>query len=876
MYLRKKEKERDRGKMAGSELKRLKATLKAHGLTGQTPAQTNKKNRSKSKLGKNGGARDRYDAAAKRELLSQIRDQFNPFDIKTSRKKWDVVGTGGVVAQRGGKVAVGKPGISKQIGEEQRMRSYNVRKMLKARKGAFIDKRFGERDKNLTEEEKMLERFTRERQNQSMGSGSGSGRKRAANLFNLEDDDDDNANNLYNEMNLTHGGALLDDITDNEDESPEMGALGPMKRPYSAIDAEGNGEFGGSESLSSQYPQKKKTKAEVMKEIIAKSKFYKHERQKAQMKIENEIEGLDENFDDVMASLMATQPPKEKVNVGGPEGGNDDKDSNNNNNNNIDLEYDTKLQQLALERRAVPSDRTKTEDELQKEAEEKRQTLEKQREDRIHGLIEVGDGEERGVEDLDDNFWSDNEDEAGEVGSIADSDDDIVLSEKADEDLADDMGPHPKTESLSLGCPATHDQLLNILKDCPLVEHPRIVRKIVTTHQPKLAEGNKEKLGNFSKVVLRHILYLASQDHLVNEKGFSEVENSLIKVLKVLSEKFNEQVCEESKVIIDEIQTRFRTSHFSDLSNYEIMFFIVIGIIFSTSDQYHLVVTPTQLLLCEFLEQIRFTTYQRLAYGAVLASISLQYQRISKRFTPELVYFFENALATLLGSTDVTSRFLVDTTTLGLPSDLVFSDTDQDILRLSKIFGYPSEEFDLADQKAILLNILFLINEVVTSIWKDLPAFTEIVGPLKILLQGYISKYPTLARAQQLLEKINRLEKLHEHVPLTLQNHKPVAIPSHAPRFEENYNPERKSYDPDVTRNEINKMKAQLKKERKFTMKEIRKDTRFEARQRIEEKKREAAEYHSKIARIYNTITTEEGAEKNKYEREKRLRTGKR
>ena len=862
--------------MAGSELKRLKATLKAHGLTGQTPGHAGKRNRSKSKPGRNDGARDRYDAAAKRELLSQIRDQFNPFDIKTSRKKWDVVGAG-AVEQCGGKVAVGKPGISKQIGEEQRMRSYNVRKMLKARKGAFIDKRFGERDKNLTEEEKMLERFTRERQNQSSSSGGG-GRKRAANLFNLEDDDDDDdANNLYNEVNLTHGGALLDDITDNEGESPEMGALGPIKRPYSSIDAEGSGYSGGPESLSSQYPQKKKTKAEVMKEIIAKSKFYKHERQKAQMKVENEIEGLDEDFDDVMASLMATQPPKEKINVTGPEGKNDDdKGSGNNNSNKVDLEYDTKLQQLALERRAVPSDRTKTEEELQREAEEKRQTLEKQREDRIHGLIEVGDGEERGVEDLDDNFWSDNEDEEGEVRSIADSDDDVILTEREDKDQADDISPHAKTKSLSLSCPTTHDQLLNDLKDCPLVEHPRIIRKIVTTHQPKLAEGNKEKLGIFSKVVLRHILYLASQDDLVNEKEFGEVENSLIKVLKALSEKFNEQVCEESKVIIGEIQTRFKTNHFSDLSNYEIMFFIVIGMIFSTSDQYHLVVTPTQLLLCEFLEQIRFTTYQRLAYGAVLGGISLQYQRISKRFTPELVYFFEKALATLLGPADITSRFMVDTTTLGLPSDLIFSDTDQDILRLSQIFGSSSGEFDIADQKAILLNVLFLINEAVTSIWKDLPAFTEIVGPMKILLQGYISKYPTLTRAQRLLEKINRLEKLHEHIPLTLQNHKPVAIPSHAPRFEENYNPERKSYDPDVTRNEINKMKAQLKKERKFTMKEIRKDTRFEARQRIEEKKREAEEYHSKIARIYNTITTEEGAEKNKYEREKRLRTGKR
>ena len=97
-----------------------------------------------------------------------------------------------------------------------------------------------------------------------------------------------------------------------------------------------------------------------------------------------------------------------------------------------------------------------------------------------------------------------------------------------------------------------------------------------------------------------------------------------------------------------------------------------------------------------------------------------------------------------------------------------------------------------------------------------------------------------------------------------------------APKYEENFNPDKKSYDPDRTRSEVNKMKAQLKKERKFTMKEIRKDTRFEGRQQIENKRKEQADYHSKMARIINQISTEEGMEKGKYEREKRLRNSKR
>lgn len=76
--------------------------------------------------------------------------------------------------------------------------------------------------------------------------------------------------------------------------------------------------------------------------------------------------------------------------------------------------------------------------------------------------------------------------------------------------------------------------------------------------------------------------------------------------------------------------------------------------------------------------------------------------------------------------------------------------------------------------------------------------------------------------------------------------------------------------DPIAVRDEISKLKHQVKEERKQALKEIRRDTKFEARAQIERKKKEYDEYHSKMAKIYNSIQTEEGTEKNKYEKEKR------
>ncbi|CCF56398.1 hypothetical protein KAFR_0B01000 [Kazachstania africana CBS 2517] len=801
--------------MAGSQLKNLKATLKAHGLTGQANVKKNKKNTKRQ-------AKE-YDREEKVKLINKIREQFNPFEVKTAKNKRNETGS------KDNRIAVGKPGISKQIGEEERLRSFEARKLLKNRKGGLVDRRFGERNKNMTEEEKMLERFTRERQIQS---------KRKQSLFNLDEDDEDDQFDMQGN-NLTHLGAPL-----NETEQDDFGLDEPFGK---------RGRFDDDDTLGELLPARKKTKAEVMKEVIAKSKFYKQERQKAQSKLEDQIDDLDENFDDIMSELMTTQTKKHTIEA----------------KEQKDIDYDIKVRELLDEKRAAPADRTKTEEELQKEAEDNKKKLEQQRLDRMQGIFNTEDEEERGIEDLDDGFWenSEEEDEKAE-DDIPDSDDDIKFGDEVKEIDREFALKIAK----SLPCPSKHDDLLALLKNFPLSEHPKIIKKIINAYQPKLAEGNKERLGKFTAILLRHIMFLVLEDYEENLGEVQEVQTSLISILKTLSEKYNHALSDECRIIISEIQTNFKNSNFAGLNTGHLMFFILVGILFSTSDQYHLVITPSSILIGEFLEQIKFNTLTKIAFGAVLASISLQYQRISKRYIPELVYFIQKVLVTFIGTQNLIG-LKSDTRDLALKDDISFTGKESDVLQLHKIFSADLDKD--TSQKTILLHVLTSLERAMSQIWKEFSAFAEITNSFEILLSEYRNKYPSLEKVPSILNKIERLNKFNEHFPLTLQNHKPVSIPSHAPKFEENFNPDKKSYDPDATRNEINKMKAQLKKERKFTMKEIRKDTRFEARQRIDQKKKEHSEYHAKMAHIYNTITTEEGAEKNKYEREKALRRGK-
>ena len=88
--------------MAQSQLKRLKASLRTAGVTGQQKPKKAAKNRGAAQKG-------RIDRS---EALASIREEFNPFEIKKTKTKHEVLGARRVKGKEG------RPGLSKQVGEE--------------------------------------------------------------------------------------------------------------------------------------------------------------------------------------------------------------------------------------------------------------------------------------------------------------------------------------------------------------------------------------------------------------------------------------------------------------------------------------------------------------------------------------------------------------------------------------------------------------------------------------------------------------------------------------------------------------------------------------------------------------------------------------
>lgn len=136
--------------------------------------------------------------------------------------------------------------------------------------GGILDRRIGENDPTMAPEERALQRYAMEIQRSHKKSS----------IFDLEEDEQD--------VGLTHLGKslLLDDESAVRDDFDEPDLLSDdsdlahvdrnrLKRMRGEEYADGENE------AENEMPERKKTKQEVMKELISKSKFYKYERQAA-------------------------------------------------------------------------------------------------------------------------------------------------------------------------------------------------------------------------------------------------------------------------------------------------------------------------------------------------------------------------------------------------------------------------------------------------------------------------------------------------------------------------------------------------------------------------------------------------------------------
>lgn len=268
---------------------------------------------------------------------------------------------------------------------------------------------------------------------------------------------------------------------------------------------------------------------------------------------------------------------------------------------------------------------------------------------------------------------------------------------------------------------------------------------------------------------------------------------SIVKVLKNLANTYNQELVERMRSYLSDIETRSQGE--TTLKPRDLIYFVIVAMLFSTSDHYHLIVTPSVILMNQILSNIVYHPRDvgQLAQGVLLVDVLLQYQRFSKRYDPELVNFIEHLIMMLVPESEKFDNTKLlsmadPSTNYDLPKSTKF--TKDHLLSIKEIFT-TSDKL----KSKLLIKLINLMDKSV-KLWRDKSSLVELLDSYIAILK-HIIKYTTIEPIPQLLTKFTNLhtQAIKSRKPLTLQHHKSIAIATYAPKFEENFNPDKKSYD---------------------------------------------------------------------------------
>ncbi|KAJ2721158.1 nucleolar complex protein 14 [Coemansia sp. Benny D115] len=810
-----------------SALKKLRSALSSAGITGPK-SQVSKKDKKRG-VRKAGNLK----TAERRQKLRAIQTALNPFEMKVNRKKLDVLGL-----KR--KDEVVNVAVARQMAVEKRKSTLAEERNNRNRQGGIVDRRIGENDPTMDPEEKMLQRFTMERQK----------RARSTSMYNLDDDDDVEGGI----SSLTHYGQSIDEMEDfdfngaDADDDEGTGAI-------SKQDVEAR-HFGGFEQPSSMVrnadgTERKKTKAEVMQEIIAKSKLHKHERQIAKEQDEDIRRELDSDFDSLRALLFSNKDDEE---AGDASGTADRKDE-------LDQSYDTAMREFIFEKRARPQDRLKTEDEQAREEKERLERAERHRVRRMEGLDsstesegESDDGDEMRAyktaskrqpvaDDLGDDFAQASGDDDDDDEEESDGDEEEDDDEQSDEDDAADgldqdtrakeaerklfkekvSRAASKSSAKSNGGSAAGDELpftfpaptdyeswLELIADYTLEQQVVIIRRLRTLYHIRLSPQNKEKLSNLCIVLVEHLAVLTEQDPPVPAAIVDEIVKHIGELASVDAERFSEH-CREAVVdchrrVMHAIrasgnaletdaaaaqQQRVGPSaleHGVRASDIALMRLFIS--VFSSSDRHHVIITPMLMTICQYLSQYTFATLKDVAGGLVLVGLLHESQRLSRRFVPEALNFLFATLAATVCATDDPAdwdgqfplsrrqRQAYQILRIGV-AEKCHSKRVEPVRwswLVSDDAGGGSRALPVDTKYSILRACLLLCRKFIDCYF-SLPAFTECFTPAKLLLAKISQRLPKFKLQQAPAEVSQLLEEVRSYLDEQLDQ----ALASRAP-----------------------------------------------------------------------------------------------
>ncbi|XP_008946378.1 PREDICTED: nucleolar protein 14 [Merops nubicus] len=828
----------------------------------------------------------------------------NPFEVKVNRQKFNILG-------RKTKNDVGLPGVSRSKAIKKRTQTLLKEYKEREKTNVFKDKRFGEYNTKISPEEKMIRRFTLERQ-QNYGK---------KNIYNLNEDEE-----------LTHYGQSLaeieklNDIVDSDSDTEEGGTL---SAELTAAHFGGGGGLLRKKASSEQQGEEEerpKSRKELIEEMIAKSKQEKQERQTRRESALELTEKLDNEWKEIQ-TLIARKTPKSERKDKETEKPKPD-------------EYDMIVRELGFEMKAKPSERMKTEEELAKEEQARLQKLEADRLRRMRGIDEQVDRKKPShvsADDLADGFILDkddrqllsykdgkinieneeeeedkeeeDEDESGKeddeneeeseeesanedeedvaVDSHSDLDSDLDSEEEAagnkeqkklktneiesqnveelDQKMKDAKSELPYTFTV----PESYETFKSLLAGRTTEQQLIILERIQKCNHPSLAVGNKAKLEKLFGFLLEYIGELATLD-------LPELRtiDKLVLPLYNLCQMFPEAASDRIKFILRDaahdmeevVEVKGRAA-FPGLDM--LIYLKITSLLFPTSDFWHPVVTPAFIYMSQLLTKCRITTLQDVIKGLFICCLFLEYVSFSRRFVPELINFLLGVLHISLPKKQAQGYTVVHPfTPVGKNLELLLVCDKKDLeswqkqsLPLSIVTRL--KETSRTEMNHIRLSCLALCFDLIKKcavLYEPLSSFHEIMHPIRVVLTQHmpVDEYPEKMQ-EWYHSALKELEnKVKHYTPLICEKKKPMPLKQYTPKIVKVLEFGR-TQGGSKKEQERKQLIRKHKRELKGAIREIRKDNQFLARMQLKEIMERDSIRKRKVKELLGSLATQEG-----------------
>nr|CAI5837325.1 unnamed protein product [Callosobruchus analis] len=855
-------------------------------------------------------------AHANKERL-KLKKNLNPFEVHINREKVRVIG-------QKRKNDRGLPGVSRGKAIEKRKRTLLQEYKIQNKSNLFMDKRIGEKNRQLTEGDKVMARFTAVRIKAHNKKS----------IYNLADDEI-----------LTHKGQTLseiekfDDPRSDDEDSLEGNESGKLDKDFVE-----EAHFGGG-VLKKTGREGANSHKDLINQLIAESKKRKAEKQQAKEATLELTEKLDTEWKDLIPLVNTNKSndeelPKQKSN-----------------------DYDKIMRELRFEARGTVSDRLKTEDEIAKEEKEKLEQLEKERLERMKGIITDKDIKptHRSADDLDDGILYeevfddcmlsyntegeanvqidallngkeikvDNENDENhkedKVGDETSSDDMETASEDSFADLKEqtsesedeaeaqnteevidiedepseqpslhNTNENPKHPEIKItngnqeNAPsAAQDHIKEDLlkrkemmelarKELPytfsLPESYETLLKLLENQPSHHQEGNKENLGLLFAYLLQYINDLFSEATKDSIKSSCDILKALIPQIYELAHlhkaNAHNSILEVVKEKYDDYKKKKKCYPGVEL----LMFFRLVSLLFTTSDLRHQIVTPCFIFIEQILLKCPPRDRGKLSYGFFATTLVLQYTSLSKRYLPAAINYLSGILHMAIPKSGV-KLIKVLPPFKSTCSDLVLLgnhslDLCEDLkMNVTDLF---CTSYDDLYKIRILHNAVKALTEFHNNL-ETLPSCCEIFEPvLRYLELIPLQNYPVIVQTvvQDLILTLQKQKENRQLQKIVREAERPKALRLYEPKIVEVYDVKRHRVQ-SKEKAERNKLLHKLRQEKKGALREIRRDKEFLGRVKIHQRIRSDKERRDKVNRIYAEAAMQQH-ELNAMDRKKR------